>query len=255
MLKLIKKFRIKKWLDDHEITNYKINDDLTVDVSGNVKLTGRNLISLPIQFGIVAGNFDCGNNQLTSLKGCPKKIVGFFNCINNQLTSLLHGPGKVGRGYFCHNNQITSLEHSPANIDGKFSCASNKLTSLEGGPISSGSYYCSNNSLKTLRGSPRQIDGYFDCATNELTSLTQGPEYVSIDYICRDNPIKDMVGFHTKFERNFIHVGELKIKELEDFYDGSVLQIIQTEMMSILLAEELSQKLNKNSPDKLRMKI
>jgi hypothetical protein len=29
---------IKKWLDEHKITNYKINDDLTIDVNRNVYL-------------------------------------------------------------------------------------------------------------------------------------------------------------------------------------------------------------------------
>ena len=30
--------QIKKWLDEHKIRNYTINDDLTIDVNGNVNL-------------------------------------------------------------------------------------------------------------------------------------------------------------------------------------------------------------------------
>ena len=39
-LGLGKEALIKKWLDKHEITNYTINNDLTIDVDTTVDLSG-----------------------------------------------------------------------------------------------------------------------------------------------------------------------------------------------------------------------
>ncbi|MFW6130870.1 MAG: hypothetical protein ACOC56_06750, partial [Atribacterota bacterium] len=89
------KKEIKKWLDKHQITNYTINDDLTVDVDENVDLSHRNLTEMPIQFNKVNGTFYCTYNQLTSLVGAPKKVFGYFYCSNNKLTSLEGAPEKV----------------------------------------------------------------------------------------------------------------------------------------------------------------
>ena len=66
------KTKTKAWLNEMEVENFTINDDLTVDVNGNVNLFGKGLTSLPVQFGKVKGYFSCSNNQLTSL-GCPTK--------------------------------------------------------------------------------------------------------------------------------------------------------------------------------------
>lgn len=54
----------------------------------------------------VMGDFDCGNNTLVSLEGCPKIICGSFNCMRNELTSLKFGPEIVGGNYHCNNNKL-----------------------------------------------------------------------------------------------------------------------------------------------------
>lgn len=75
------KKKIKSWLIKYEITNYTINDDLTVDVHEDVvHLYNKNLTSLPFQFGIIKGNFNCSFNKLTSLEHCPKEVQGNFTC-------------------------------------------------------------------------------------------------------------------------------------------------------------------------------
>ena len=74
------KSEIAAWLDKYNIENYTINDDLTVDVAGNVDLYYNKLATIPIQFGKVTGWFDCSNNKLTSLEGCPSIIRGEFYC-------------------------------------------------------------------------------------------------------------------------------------------------------------------------------
>ena len=49
----------------------------------------------------VTGNFDCGNNNLTSLKGSPKHVGDDFDCYNNNLTSLEGAPKHVGSSFWC----------------------------------------------------------------------------------------------------------------------------------------------------------
>ena len=71
---------IISWLSKYEIAKYTIHDNLVVDVHEDVWLSNKNLTSLPFQFGIVQGDFDCSRNQLTSLEHCPKVIEGVFFC-------------------------------------------------------------------------------------------------------------------------------------------------------------------------------
>ena len=62
----------------YRITNYTINEDGSIDVDGDVNLSGAKLTKLPLNFRSVSGNFNCSYNQLTSLEGSPQS-VGDFN--------------------------------------------------------------------------------------------------------------------------------------------------------------------------------
>jgi len=99
------------------IYNYTINSDGTVDVDGSVYLNSKNLNKLPLKFGNVSGNFNCGRNRLTTLEGCPKSLGGTFNCSYNKLTSLEFCPQSVG-GYFAFSyNQLKDLYGFPEFFD------------------------------------------------------------------------------------------------------------------------------------------
>jgi hypothetical protein len=140
---------IKDWCDELNITNYRINEDGTVDVSNNgVGLYQIDIDIIPIQFGIVGGYFNCTFNRLKSLDGSPRKVFGEF---------------------FCDYNDLTSLKGSPDWIDGVFSCTYNTLKSLEGGPGKVRSdYICSNNMIDTLEFMPSVVHGKFDCSDNPI---------------------------------------------------------------------------------------
>ena len=106
-------------------------------IEGNEDIEGK----------IYKGDIDCSDNNLTSLKGCPKEVKGNFNCYDNKLTTLKGGPQKVS---------------------GIFDCGSNNLTTLEGAPKEVGcSFDCSSNQLKSLKGMPKKIDGEFNCRFNQ----------------------------------------------------------------------------------------
>ena len=106
-----KKAIIEKWLIDNNIHNFVINDDYTIDVNGDVNLNGFNkekIVELPsfIQFNIIKGWFDISNNELISIKGCPKIIYESFSCQFNKLVTLEYCPKKVYMFFKCyHNNE------------------------------------------------------------------------------------------------------------------------------------------------------
>ena len=96
--------------EKYEIENYIINDDLSIDVDGDVELDSKNLKYLPLKFNYVSGYFTCARNKLKTLKGSPQTVNG---------------------GFFCHHNELKSLEGCPQTVDGNFICNDNKLTDLE----------------------------------------------------------------------------------------------------------------------------
>jgi hypothetical protein len=89
------------------INNYTINDDGTIDVNGDVNLWIKGLTELPLTFNKVTGYFNCGYNNLTSLKGCPRWIGDNFDCGNNRLASLEFSPDYVGGHFWCKWNRLT----------------------------------------------------------------------------------------------------------------------------------------------------
>lgn len=178
-------------LKDLGIKNYKINEDLTVDVKGNVQISRKGLTSIPVQFGIISGDFNCDNNKLTSLEGSPKEVKGSFDCSVNELTSLQGGPKEVGSSFYCGYNNLTTLDGSPKEVKGNFYSYNNKLKSLQGSPKEvGGSFLCSNNKLTSLQGSPEEVKGNFECSDNELTSLEGSSMRVGGDFNCTYNKAK-----------------------------------------------------------------
>ena len=161
-------------------------------IKGNLDLSVMDLAELPDMSSItIMGNFDCENNQLTSLTGAPKSVGGNFKCRNNQLTSLTGAPKSVRLAFDCENNQLTSLTGAPESV-GHFDCRNNQLTSLTGAPARVGGVFnCSNNQLTSLTGAPESV-GIFDCSSNQLTSLTGAPKSVSSDFNCRNNQLTSL---------------------------------------------------------------
>lgn len=114
------KENIKYWLDSFKVEKYTINEDLTVDVDGDLRLAGRRFTEIPIQFGYVSGTVYCGNNNLTSLKGLPNRIRGHFNCANNQITNFDYAPEFVGGEFICSYNPIESIKGLKTKINYNF---------------------------------------------------------------------------------------------------------------------------------------
>jgi hypothetical protein len=115
----------------NQIEDYQINDDGSFDVFGDVGIFGvpfsplwQNIRELPISFNEVSGYFFCEKTNITTLKGCPKKVNGFFS--------------------FSQNNFITSLEGLEDSYIGGILDVSGCM------------------SLYSLKGFPKKVDD-FDC--------------------------------------------------------------------------------------------
>ena len=101
---------ITQWLDQMGIEKYNITNDGTVSVDGNVNLSRKGLTELPVQFGIIGGDFDCGENKLTSLEGSPFSVDGDFLCHENKLSTLEGLPSEINQDLWCDGNPIQFSE-------------------------------------------------------------------------------------------------------------------------------------------------
>ena len=134
----------------YRIKNYTINDDLSIDVDGDVNLSYGNLEYLPLKFNYVSGNFVCSDNKLKTLEGSPQTVGGYFSCYNNSLKTLEGCPQTVGGRFNCYFNELVSLEGSPQTVNGNFLCFGNELKDLEYFPEVSGNVYIKGNTVYLL---------------------------------------------------------------------------------------------------------
>lgn len=102
---------VEVWLKDMRIKDYFINPDLTVDVDASVDLREKRLTEIPVQFGIINGNFLCSRNSLSSLKGSPSIVNGNFYCDVNELNSLKNCPRIIEGMLDCSYNLIQIVDY------------------------------------------------------------------------------------------------------------------------------------------------
>ena len=155
IIKICKKLNIK---------NYTINSDGSIDVEGDVILTGLVKGRIPIQFNRVSGNFICCDSELTTLENSPRYINVNFNVDSNKLTNLENSPISIGGYFSVENNNLISLRGSEkiTGIKNIYFC-NNKLTSLKYHPIISNKYTNSYDPKYNLNDNPIvSLDDYND---------------------------------------------------------------------------------------------
>jgi hypothetical protein len=210
-----------------------------VNVSGSFDASYNHLKDLNgIKFGIVDGDFDISDNELTTLEGSPEEVTGDFLCASNFLNSLEGGPRIVRGHYHCSNNDLfdltglakgihslTALGNSLENIEGcpkmltgDFFIASNfGLNSLVGGPqVVDGDYDCSSCALDSLEGAPEKVGGFFNCSNNNLETLKGGPKEVGGIYNCTENDLQTLEGLAEKIGRTLAIGGNEQLIDLSN---------------------------------------
>jgi hypothetical protein len=98
------KDEIRRLCDYYNIPNYTINDDMSIDVSGDIWLCHKHLKELPLKFRYVSNDFSCYSNILTTLEGSPVSIGGSFRCNNNRISNFKGAPKSIsGLASYQHN--------------------------------------------------------------------------------------------------------------------------------------------------------
>jgi len=183
-------------MESFKISNYTVNADLSVDVKGDVDISGKSLQKIPIKFRQVTGNFDCSMNKLNNLTNTPNQIGGFFDCCSNQIYTLIGGPKFVAGGYYCMDNNLEDLHGFPNYCQVVFDCERNNIKTLKGMPekiIDVRFFNVSYNRLTNLFHSSRKTMN-FDCSHNTITTLTNGPKEVTGNFNCTFNRLFNLMG-------------------------------------------------------------
>lgn len=192
----MKKEQIVDLLIQWGIENYTVNDDLTVDVDGDVSLQQAFEIKksreFVFQWGVIKGNFSCARCLLISLEGAPREVHGNFDCSGNKFILLDHSPEIVKGDYLCYNNKsLRSLQGCTRKIGGNFDISNCGIPRLANGPIEvGGDYNLAMNECQTLGGIAKKIGGKIDASQNKLTSVYGTPEgFSEADIDTSGNPI------------------------------------------------------------------
>ncbi len=144
----IKELQIQNACKKYNIENYTINSDGSIDVDGSdVSLFNKGLTKLPLKFNRISGFFDCSNNKLTSLEGCPNYVGDFFDCSNNKLTSLEGSPDRVIGSFVCSKNKLISLKGLPIIIENNFISSNNPISIIDSSVEVKGEIYLYNTNF------------------------------------------------------------------------------------------------------------
>lgn len=213
------KDEIKTWLDAANISNYTIHDTLVVDVNASVRISHMELTSIPIQFGVVEGDFNCSENKLTHLLGSPHIVKKTFDCSLNQLTSLTGAPNEVDTFICDYNSTLQTLEGCTPTVLWDFQCRNNDLISLEGGPKSVGNIYdCTNNKITCLKGLPQTLPHSLYLSNNHLINIDDLPKKIEGIFRCFDNHGKiEINSFIQSDIKTFIHTCSKEEEQIELF--------------------------------------
>jgi len=137
-LEVRQKDRVDRVLKESRCT---LNPDGTYSCEGAVDFSDMGLTKLPVKFNVVKGDFNCNDNNLTSLEGCPNTVGDNFDCsFNDELQTLVGGPDLVKEDYDCSFTSITTLEGGPESVGDIYNCRDTELNSFVEAPEFIGSY-------------------------------------------------------------------------------------------------------------------
>ena len=179
-----KKANIEEWLKKYCIIsgNYAINNDMTINVNGSVKIKEYHGKELPdfIQFNIVSLTFFIQDLEIITLRGCPKDCEAIICKGCKQLKNLEHLPLNCEYLNCSGCTNLKSLKGIPKTCIRIFCENCDGLKNLKGLPnIKMNKINCSGcKNLTSLEGAPKKCDD-FDCSGCEsLMSLEYCPNYV-----------------------------------------------------------------------------
>ena len=109
------KVQIEKWLKEHNVKNFTINDDLTIDVNGDLFIEE----DLPefINFNKVHSDCTCWNSHVTTLRGAPKIVGEHFTCRRTSIETLEGCPVEIGGEFeVVDNKKLKNIDNLPQKV-------------------------------------------------------------------------------------------------------------------------------------------
>lgn len=109
------KVQIEKWLKEHNVKNFTINDDLTIDVNGDLFIED----DLPdfINFNKVYADCTVWHTNVTTLRGVPKYVDGYFTCRRTSIESLEGCPIEIGNEFeVTYNKKLKNIDNLPQKV-------------------------------------------------------------------------------------------------------------------------------------------
>lgn len=107
-----------------------------VDVEGDLWVHSHitHLPEIPVPLGEVTGDVSIRSRGLLTLKNGPTKVWGNLNVNNNLLTSLAHAPKQVGGDLLVEANNLTTFDAPHCHVNGNLIARSNSLINMDGCP-------------------------------------------------------------------------------------------------------------------------
>lgn len=167
--------KIANWLTRNKITTFVINEDNSVDVTGDLNLDGLRHEKLPVKFKSVSGSVSLVGALLKTLEGLPDEIAGDFDVSSLALDNVNGFPVKVHGS--CHLGRTTiktTLANSQlSHIGGDLVLDQVDADSFVGLPEYVGGDFfvtdCPN--LRSLKGMPKTIGGDCHMPCRQLKNL------------------------------------------------------------------------------------
>ena len=132
--------------------------------------------------------YDCWDNQLTSLDVSASPGLKILLCAYNQLTSLDVSANTELIELFCLDNKITTLDISKNKALRYLLCQNNQLTTLD---VSNNTLlinmYCDNNQISVLDVSNNTGLQWLVLSSNKLTTLDLKKNTGLIELFCDNN--------------------------------------------------------------------
>ncbi len=125
------KEQVKEFLQKMLIVDYKILDDLSVDVFQKVSIIWENMKVIPVNFNSIKGSVVLSGNKLQSLEGLPEEIFGTLDISNNQLRSLKGCPRIIHEDFDVSDCFLKSLEFGPEKVFGDYIAERNELVNID----------------------------------------------------------------------------------------------------------------------------
>lgn len=136
MTQLLKKQELQAWLNQFDITEYRVvnegnhETEYEVEFDESVNFNNNPIHFFPFRIGTVHGNFKATNCQLNSLENGPKVVLGNFTVNNNNLSSLKDSPLKIIGSFNFNDNKITNFDYAPQKVK-RIKCLNNPITQFK----------------------------------------------------------------------------------------------------------------------------